>query len=112
MHLIALYPVLHNTIMYKVGDELPTYDTEMVSLWLENNMAKKVDVEEDYVEVEHKEEIEPTKEENVVDENVTSEVKESETKTGTTSTSKKTTQANKAAQKRQQTFVNGEKTRF
>lgn len=48
MHLIALYPVLHNTIMYQVGEELPTDDAEMVKLWLENNIAE-VKQEEDQV---------------------------------------------------------------
>ena len=102
MHLIALYPVIHHTIMYQVGDELPTDDTEMVNLWLENSVAKKVDVEEDVSVLEHEEEIETIKE-NALDSNVTSDVKEEieqHKEDSTTSTSKRTTQAKKAAQKR------------
>lgn len=38
--LIAIYPILYRAHQYKVGDELPTQDAEMVKAWLEAHTAE------------------------------------------------------------------------
>lgn len=38
--LVALTPILYLTHQYKIGDELPTNNLQMVSLWLEAGTAK------------------------------------------------------------------------
>lgn len=43
--LVALYPILYHSHQYKIGDELPTNDTEMVSAWLEAGTAEWMDGE-------------------------------------------------------------------
>lgn len=47
MRLIAQYPILFESKQYKVGDELPASNQEMVNAWLEAGTAKrKEDTEE------------------------------------------------------------------
>lgn len=38
--LIAIYPILYRAHQYKVGDELPTQDAEMVKAWIEAQTAE------------------------------------------------------------------------
>lgn len=37
--LTAVYPILYHSHQYQVGDELPTNDPEMTTLWLEAGTA-------------------------------------------------------------------------
>ncbi len=44
--LVALYPILYHSHQYKIGDELPANDPEMVAAWLEAGTAEWTDGEE------------------------------------------------------------------
>lgn len=44
--LVALYPILHHSHLYKVGEALPVNDADMVAAWLEAGTAKWTDGEE------------------------------------------------------------------
>lgn len=37
--LVAKYPILHESHQYKIGDELPASNHEMVEVWIKNNVA-------------------------------------------------------------------------
>jgi hypothetical protein len=41
MKIIATHPILYLSKQYKVGDELPANDHEMVEAWLKAKTAKK-----------------------------------------------------------------------
>lgn len=45
----AVYPILYHSHQYKVGDELPTNNPEMVSAWLEAGTAEYFPSDEDAV---------------------------------------------------------------
>lgn len=44
--LIAVYPILYHSHQYKVGEELPVNDPDMVSAWLEAGTASYISSEE------------------------------------------------------------------
>lgn len=43
--LVALYPILHHSHLYKVGEALPVNDADMVAAWLETGTAAWTDGE-------------------------------------------------------------------
>lgn len=38
--LVAKYPILYESHQYKIGDELPASNHEMVAVWIKNNVAE------------------------------------------------------------------------
>lgn len=45
--LVATYPILFEAHRYAIGDELPCNNPEMVKTWIDNNVAKWEDEEEE-----------------------------------------------------------------
>ena len=44
--LVALYPILYHSHQYKIGEELPVNDADMVAAWIEAGTAKWTDGDE------------------------------------------------------------------
>ena len=63
MKIIAIHPILYLSKQYKVGDELPANDHEMVEAWLKAKTAKKEEApKEEAPEEEAPKESKPKKE--------------------------------------------------
>ncbi|WP_160688331.1 hypothetical protein [Clostridium sp. C2-6-12] len=50
--LIATYPILHESKMYKEGESLPANNHEMIKIWLDSNTAEWKEVNESDSEID------------------------------------------------------------